>query len=390
MKKILFCICLFISGFQAFCQSSGSDTTLPNFFLHRIRELQASQHADILPGLFYSYISSNETFSTKRTDENIFYNGLISYTLRDISPKLTDQNRELVDSILQNAIPAFDKFKNTKGRNTYNFWRTDTSFEFPYTWWIKLLRGQVTLPDDMDDTSLGLLALQASPSISSEVHSLMAKFINDSLHDLRNGLSYFKNYAAYSTWFGKNFPVVIDACVLTNILSFVQLNDLPWNSADSASLQLILRIIDTKDYIKNPLQVSPYYGKPSIFLYNLARLMSIKQISALESRKMDLITEAALELAHSSNMMEQILLSSAILKWGYIPPPIETLSPNVIKKIIEENNFAFFIGNIPSYLPSTLRKIIMHKNDGLFYHYCPAYNLTLLLEYVTLSEDATK
>ncbi|MEO7211109.1 MAG: hypothetical protein ABIY35_09185 [Chitinophagaceae bacterium] len=388
MKKGFLSICFLVSLQPVFSRNIGNDTTFTGFLLQRISTLQANKSNVVLPGLFYSYISTKEKFSDKKTDENIFYNGLISYTLRDIKSKLSESANKTTDSILQMALPVFDKFKNTTGRNTFNFWRTDSSFEFPYTWWIKILRGNVTLPDDLDDTSFGLLALSAPSSTAEDVHRLMSNFINDSLHVLRNGLNYFKNYPAYSTWFGKNFPVVMDACVLTNVLSFVQEYDLKWNAADSASLQLLLRIIRQKDYIKNPLQVTPYYGKSSIFLYNLARLMSVKKIPELEAIKIDLITEAAKELAQSTNIMERIILSTAILKWGYIPPKIDLPNRNEIKNIIEENDFSFFIGNIPAYLPPVIRNKLLDKNAGLFYHYCPAYNNVLLLEYITLSNDA--
>ncbi len=390
MKKGFLSICFLVSLQPVFSRNIGNDTTFTGFLLQRISTLQATKNNVILPGLFYSYISKKEKFSDKKTDENIFYNGLISYTLRDIKPYLSEAANKTTDSILQMALPVFEKFKNSTGRNTFNFWRTDTTFEFPYTWWIKIMRGNVTLPDDLDDTSLGLLALSAPTSTAEDIHRLMSNFINDSLHILRNGLSYFKNYPAYSTWFGKNFPVVMDACVLTNILSFVQEYNLNWNAADSASLQLLLMIIHEKDYINEPLLVTPYYGKPSIFLYNLARLMSVKKIPELENIKIELITEAAKELAESTNMMERIILSTAILKWGYIPPKIDLPNRDEIKNTIEGNDFSFFIGNIPAYLPPAIRNKLLDKNAGLFYHYCPAYNNTLLLEYITLSNDAGK
>ena len=43
--------------------------------------------------------------------------------------------------------------------------------------------------------------------------------------------------SAYSTWFGKKFPVVFDVSVLCNVLSFIQQNNLQWTKADSASLK---------------------------------------------------------------------------------------------------------------------------------------------------------
>lgn len=388
MKKGFFCICFLVFLYPAFSRCIYSDTSLTSFLLQRISELQSTNDQGTLQGLFYSYISNTEKFSDKKLDENMFYNGLISYTLQDVMPHFTNEEKIKSAAVLKMALPAFEKFKNQSGRNTYNFWRTDTTFTFPYTWWIKIIRGNVTLPDDLDDTSLGLLAIKASTTTAEDVHKLMSGFVNDSLHELRNGLDYFKNYPAYSVWFGKKFPVVIDAAVLTNILSFVQEYNLQWNATDSASLQLLLKIIHEKDYINEPLRVSPYYGKPSIFLYNLARLMSIKKIPELEEIKMNLIIEATKELAQSKNLMERIILSTAILKWGYIPPAIDLPARAEIERSVEKNDFPFFIGNIPSYLSSAIRNSLMNKNAGLFYHYCPAYNNVLLIEYITLRNEA--
>lgn len=376
--------CLLLIDIPALSQDRQHDIVLQKFLVTRIRQLQAGKDATILPGLFYSYISNKEKFSDTKSDENIFYNGLVAYILKNISTSLSLHEQSSIDSILNAAKPAFSKFRNTLGRSTYNFWRTDTTFTFPYTWWIKIIRGNVTLPDDLDDTSLGLLALDAPDSIASSVHKLMTAYINDGIHTLRNPVMYMKDYKAYSVWFGKNFPVVMDISVLANVLSFTQTYDLPWSQADSASLQLILKVIQEKDYIHQPLAVSPYYGKPSIFLYNLARLMAIKKIPELEAVKTSLLEQAAIELSQSKNVIEQIILSTAILKWGYLPPEINLPAIENIQEEIEQNDFAFFIGNIPSYLSNGLRNILMSKNAGLFYHYCPAHNDALLLEYLVL------
>ncbi len=383
-KKIVLSGALLLLVAIAFPQNIRQDAEVQSFLLSRIRQLQADREGTILPGLFYSYISNKEKFSDSKTDENIFYTGLIAYTLKEMAPFLDVNKQQQIDTILQNAFPVFEKFKNKHGRATYNFWRTDTAFTFPYTWWIKILRGPVTLPDDMDDTSLGLLALDAPDSVARNVHQLMASYTHDGIHTLRSPLKYFPAYNAYSVWFGKKFPVVFDVCVLTNVLAFTQTYNLPWNAADSASLQLIIRVIKEKDYLQEPLEVSPYYGKPSIFLYNLSRLMAIKKIPELEAIKTTLVEQAAIELAQTTNLMERIILSTAILKWGYMPPKIVLPGPENIQDEIEQNDFAFFIGNIPSYLSDGLRKFLLAKNAGLFYHYCPAYNDALLLEYLVL------
>src|SRR6185436_808283 len=102
-------------------------------------------------------------------------------------------------------------------------------------------------------------------------------------------------------------PVVNDVCTLANILSFVQDYGLKWTRPDSSSLEFILQVIDRGDFLRIPQSISPYYGKPAVILYFIARLMSIKPIPALELRKPTLV-DAALELlANSNDVMEKLI-----------------------------------------------------------------------------------
>jgi len=112
--------------------------------------------------------------------------------------------------------------------------------------------------------------------------------------------------------------------------------------------------------------------------------MSIKPIPELEKIKPYLIADAVNEFSATDNILEKIILCSAIIKWGYNPPPISIPKESDIERIIEKNNMPFFIGNIPSYLPEAERDFLLSNKLGLFYHYCPAYNDALLLEYLVL------
>jgi ABC-type cobalt transport system substrate-binding protein len=178
--------------------------------------------------------------------------------------------------------------------------------------------------------------------------------------------------------------VVFDVSVLCNILCFVQTYNLEWTKADSASLEVIVQTIKKNYHITKPIYASPYYSKTSLILYHVARLMSIKKISQLDELKMKLITDAANEFVHSDNLLEKVILSNAILKWGYVPPLFKLPQSNEVETKIEKNDFSFFVGNVPSYFHDALRKYATNKNIWLFYHYCPAYNDVLLLEYLVL------
>ena len=384
MKRTIL-IFSFLFSVQIFPQCCiAQDSLLINFLLNRIAEQQVKQDNYFLPGIFPSYISNNESFSDKKKDNNIFFNTLIAYTLSDIKSSVSKPNQFLIDDILAKAKPLFPKFKNKKGRDTYNFWRTDTAFKYPYTGLINPFLKDITLPDDMDDTVLSLLALDTDDSTAASVHALMQFFTNNGSGEFRSVIEMYNQLPAYSTWFGKKFPLVFDVSVLCNVLSFVQQYNLPWTKADSASLDVIVKTVENNYHITQPEYASPYYPKTSIILYHIARLMSIKAIPQLEVLKVKLVTDAVGEFTHTDNTMEKVILSSAFMKWGYIAPAFELPSTDEVENKIEQNDFSFFVGNIPSYFSNTMRRFATEKKIGLFYHYCPAYNDALLLEYLVL------
>ncbi len=291
----------------------------------------------------------------------------------------------LIDSIQTKINLLYPHFENRKGRLSYNFWRTDTAFVFPYTRWIRLLKKNTSLPDDMDDTVLSLLSQNADSTRAAEAHAIMQEYINKSGKNKTTDKNY-RSFKAYSVWYGKHFPPVFDVCVLSNVLSFVQQYHLQWTSADSASLNVILQSIANNDYINKPLSVSPYYGSTSLILYHVARLMSYASIPVLESLKTKLVTTIAVQLASSDDLLEKVILSSALMKLGYASPPLPLPNNSEAIHQIEMGSFPFFIGNIPSYFSPFYKRIFYKKGWLLFYHYCPAYNDALLFEYLALKK----
>jgi hypothetical protein len=363
----------------------GQDSSIINFLIKRIAIQQVRQDAYFFKGIYPSYISKRNKFSTKKKDNNIFFNSLIAYTLNDIKPFVSKQNNISIDTMLTNARPLYAKFKNKK-RDTYNFWRTDSAFDFPFPTVFNLFSKDVSLPDDMDCTALSLLALGADDSTAKAVHKLMQGFTNSKDNKVRSVISLYDTLAAYSTWFGIKFPVVFDVSVLCNVLAFVQIYNLPWTKADSASLEVIIKTIRNDYHISKPVYASPVYPKTSLILYHIARLMKIKKIPALEALKKKLVTDAAKELAYTDNLMEKIILSNSILKWGYSPPELVLPAINEIEKSVEQNNFTFFIANLPSYFKDILKLLATRQHLGFYNYYCPAYNDALLLEYLILTK----
>ncbi len=325
-------------------------------------------------------------FRNTKKDNNIFFTALTDFTLRQPSFQLPAADKEVYDNIHARASFAYAFFQNKKGRNTYNFWRTDTAYLFPYTWWIGKLKKNTALPDDMDDTVLSLLAQRTDSAAAAAAHNLMQLY---TLADEKKGKPIDKKYrrfGAYSVWYGRQFPVVFDVCVLSNVLYFVQQYNLAWTAADSASLRTIVSAVGNQDILNRPLNISPYYGNTAIILYHLARLMSVKPIAQLEAKKEQLRSTALAPFYGSKNPLEKAILCTAIMRWGYAAPgfAVATLAE------MEQNDLPFFIGNIPSYFPEPFRAFFLRKRLGLFYHYCPAYNNALWLEYLSLKQSFSR
>jgi hypothetical protein len=379
MKKNLFCFLFFFFFFLAGAVRAQSDSAVDiDFVLNRIADLQIKQDKFFLSGSYASYTNDRQRFSTKRKDIDIFYNIVIDATLKRVRPKLSAQQQVLADTLLARSRKIYPRFLN-KARGSYNFWLRDSAYRFPLSWWIYLLKKNGNVPDDMDDTALEQLAWATDSA--ERLHEIMQNFIHFPNKKMRSAARKYRPYNAYSTWFGKKFPVVFDVNVLCNILSFVQTYNLPWTPADSASLRLIERIIKDRDYIRNPLDVAPNYGKTAIILYHFARLMEIKPIPSLDSLKPALIKESRDLLAASKNIFEQIILANALHRFG--EEAVIQLPEKSQIALVEENDYPFVIGNIPSYFHNSFKKIFYRTHLLLYYYYCPAYNDALLLEYLT-------
>ncbi len=372
---ILFIIIVFINT-----RSNAQGHITVDYLLDRIETHQLKHNNYFLDGILPSYINASKKFKTKKKDNTIFYNTLVAYVLQENDDKFSAEQKNTCDSILERSINAAAHFKN-KNRNTYNFWRTDTTFRFPYSWWLPIFKGKSALPDDMDDTVLGLLMNIDNKDSAEAMHRLMQSYINSD-PPLKTTYKIYQYDSAYSTWFGKKVPVVFDVSVLCNVLSFVQQNSLQWTKADSASLQYIIKTIERNDIEKHPAFVSPYYANTSIILYHIARLMSIKPINEMDAIKPKLIETAQHRLDASNNILEKIILSIALLKWNARPADLNIQDIQISD--IEKNDLPFFVGNIPSYFNRSLKGKFIDLRLLMYYHYCPAWNDCLLLEYLLL------
>lgn len=373
-SSTLLSILILLLPFNLYCQLQ--DPILQS--LRRIQALQPAESSVFPKGSIPSYRVYALNRDLEKADINAFYSGLTMFTLNSVSPLLQPEQKAVSDSIVRAVSPVLDKFRNRSGRFTYNFWPTDTPQIFPHSGWMNWFDKSQSLPDDLDDTVILLLAQEARDSVARAVHALMQGYTNTDGKQVRNTFDSYRDMKAYSTWFGKKMPVDFDVCVLANVLYFVQAYRLPWTAADSASLQLIERVLSEKKHLTHAAYVSPHYSKLPNILYHISRLMALRPIPSLEKFRPQMVNEAKAAFAGADNFMEEVILSTALLRWGVTPPQGKTWEAESLTELIEAPTFSFFIANMASMLRDPLKSWL--HSLGKFYYYAPAYNHVLFVE----------
>ena len=298
MKRIFIFILILFSFYTV---QASVDTAWVSYLLKRIEQQQVKDDPFFIKGSFPAYTDKYHKGYSERIKDNNTSFCIVLNTLESVRSKLTAYQSVLLDSIQVRASGVFKKFENKNGRGTYNFWRQDMEPKFPYNWWIPFFAGNLwRVPDDFDDTVWCLTALKTDSSNAARIHDTMQHYSNYPAKRIIGCPDEYKTIPAYSTWFGKDFPVFYDLCVASNTLAFVQRYNLQWTKADSATLQLLVKAIQSKDYMTHYKDLSPYYENKAVILYHLAKLMAVKPINGLEKYKTQILTDA-LELFNKSD-----------------------------------------------------------------------------------------
>ncbi len=385
MKQIFIFILILFSFYTV---QASADTTWVSYLLKRIEQQQVKDDAFFIKGSFPAYTDKYHKGYSERIKDNNTSFCIVLNTLESVRSKLTAYQSVLLDSIQVRASGVFKKFENKNGRGTYNFWRQDMEPKFPYNWWIPFFAGNLwRVPDDFDDTVWCLTALKTDSSNAARIHDTMQHYSNYPAKRIIGCPDEYKTIPAYSTWFGKDFPVFYDLCVASNTLAFVQRYNLQWTKADSATLELLVKAIQSKDYLTHYKDLSPYYENKAVILYHLAKLMAVKPIDGLEKYKTQILTDALELFNKSDNILEQMILCTAIQKLGYSSPEIELPAKEKLVWMTEHNDLAFFTGDMLGYFEGNTKKTLaFFFKKALFYNqYCPAYNDALLVEYLILN-----
>ena len=375
--KLLFIYLLFSMKIQA-----NDSLLIPKLFQSLLNKQQLEDNF-FKKGSFTSF----RQYAKKEyleADNNVFYTALISYTLNHLKPYLTVDEEIVVDTITNRAKKVFENYRNAKGRLSYNFWpTTNGKIFFPNNSLLSLFKNSLALPDDLDDTGIILSSMNLSDSIASIAHQIMQQFVNNKSGTIKNTYLKYSKYKAYSTWYGEKMPIDFDFGVHCNILSFVNQYNLQWSSADSATYQLILKMIDDKLYLTNPEFISPYYDKSSILLYHIARLMQTKNLPELELKRKQFIAEARELYAKSNSTLEKIILQTCLLKWN--DDVVLTKQPEIHQlDDLYTTEFVYYTGHLFAHLNYSVKTIANQLPITQFKWFSSAFNDCLLLENLVL------
>lgn len=318
-----------------------------------------------------------------KEDDNIFFTGLIVWTLKTIKEGMSVENRQIVDALCEKAQKNYSRYRNKDGGPTYNFWQTKPSGHFPNSAYFSA-REKYILPDDLDDTSIIYLSADFTDSLKEAVKKLIAENANGTKRTIRNTYKKYKRIPAYSTWFGKNMPVDFDICVQANGLRFVLDNGFPLNKYDSATIQLISHMVVSGKYLKRTPYNAPHYQKASIILYHLARLIAAHPLhKELYDLKPVLVCDIRLQMQKVTNGMERVLLQTSLLRLG------ERVAERIVVLPGDMQAFYFFVANMTSVFPNPVKGLFAGSRKTNFFYHSQAYYLILLLEHEMLRLGST-
>ncbi len=383
MKKLLALFLIVIANtVYLFAQT---DSSLISSIIKDIAAAQLKQDGEFYSGMFPGYRQCAGYPHNFQPDNNIFFTAMSAFTLKNLTPLLHDENKTKTNQIVKNASLAYPYYRKLHGKPYYSFWPANARI-LPHAYFINRLNGVLAQGDDADDS---VMILMSSDDNESENKALKEKLVQVSNLKKRKINSTFKKYRdipAYSTYLGEKMHPDFDFAVQCNILYFNFEKKLPLVKEDSATILLLSEIVKNREYMNRPVYVSPSYVKPAVLIYHVARLMDAFKITELELYNEQLIADAYNLLAKANNIMESIILRTALLRLGAKIPDLTINSINDFEKT-DQDTFVFFQARAAFAQPTPIKQVFLHWKYLIYYFYCPTFNKVLWLEYLVLKNN---
>lgn len=318
-------------------------------------------------------------------DDNIFFTASITYILQQYKKFFESDHQNLIEEISSKAVSNYNFYKNNQDLKLYNFWRTNPEDNYRPNEWIlknnrnkKWARKLFRLAEDIDDTALVYLTSSVNKSDLKELQECLIYNANLSRRKIKNTMQQYRDFKAYSTWFGSiKAAIEFDICAMSNMLLVTLDNGLELSQQDLETLELLKHIIENSDYFEYTHVLSPFYLRASTILYHLSRLLSKKENHFSKMHKEKLVKDLK-SLSHKTkSKMELILLSSSLMKLGekQVEIDIQKLTTKEINNFwfcaeniaSIENRISFSLGSFPFFhikfksVPHTLSLLLEHE-----------------------------
>ena len=381
VRKILM-VWIMLVAVQVRAYNQTPDSILINQLVKEIAAMQYTSEGKygFHPGMFYSYKKWAGQPNRYSPDNNIFYTGIVAFALQNMLPFLNEENKLISKSIIAKAAGSYHFYQNKKNLPSYFFWQ-DGKPIMPNTLFVYKLSNLIATSEDVDDSVMLLMTMQSPDSSVQRLKLVMDSVANGKIRRIKNTYKKYKSLPAHTTYLGKKMRVDFDMAVHCNVLYFLLEKKLPFNKNDSATLQIVTGMVANREYMTDPKFVAPYYITSPIILYHLTRLMGKFKIPVLEGYQDQLVADLNLLLTKSNNIMDDIILSTSLVRLGRSAPPLPINSLQVFNAS-NQQDFVFYQARAASQLSNPFKRMLLNFNMLNYHFFCPAYNKVLLLEYL--------
>ena len=347
----------------------------PDQIIQIIAGLQSKGDKTYAAGLFPSQ-RVHQWVPYNREDNNIFFSSLIAYSLLELKPFLDKASQHLAQRIIESVRRVQPYYQHRKGEASYNFWMSNPSQHFPNGWLLRHFQRYV-LPDDSDDSCLVHLTNEFSEAQHRSLkYKLDHHYPEDHLPSALTPEAY-QELRPYPTFFGKKMAWEMDACVVANVMCFINDQGYDWSPRDNDSLKFLEEILARRDYLGKTFDIAPNYNHPLIILYHITRLVTRYPHTRFEKLILLLNGELVQFQEKPRTFMEQLILNNCLMRLGLDPRNMEI--PRDIKDQIKKFSF-FQAGMLTAFQKRWLKALARSSFFHLKFR-CEAYNWTLFLEH---------
>ena len=379
-----FFITALIQATQA--QSYKTDSVI-SMLVNDIEREQIKTKDVFFPGMFYSFRGASSFPHNYKPDNNIFFTAIGSFTLKNIKQHLKDEEKIIIDSILNRSSRSYDYFQHKNELPLYNFWPPGGKI-MPHSLIVQHMSKQFSISEDADDTVMILMGLPNNDDSNAFVKRRLLEVSNQGSagKKIKSTFKKYRNFKAYTTYLGYKMQTDFDFAVQCNILYFNFEKSLPLTIQDTATIQLLSKMIKDRLHVKNPKFIAPYYGKSSLILYHLTRLMARFRIPELEAQKPIIINDLKILLQKSKQTLEKIILQTSLLRMGEQVDLPDEKEIYTIRNTYQ-HRFSFFQARPAYWCRPFLKNILLHLEFVNYHFFSPTHDKILLLENLALRKS---